>query len=200
MTDRTCIAPHCERPVRCKDRCARCYQRARKSGEIPAAWISPPHYSSFEERFWCKVDQETTPEGCWTWTAYRSPDGYGRFGIYTGRNAVAHRVSYELEVGPIPDGMNIDHKCHNRACVRPDHLRAVTQKQNVENRSGLRIGNTSGVNGVSWARKQKAWRATVRHNYRTYVIGHYADIQEAAAAVKAARNVMFTHNDLDRTG
>lgn len=58
------------------------------------------------------------------------PNGYGLFAMdYKSR--LAHRVSYELSIGPIPQGLVIDHLCHNKACVRPSHLEAVTHSENT---------------------------------------------------------------------
>lgn len=65
--------------------------------------------------------------GCWVWTGTRHSAGYGKF---DGRR-LAHRVIYELEVGPIPSGMQIDHLCRNRLCVNPEHMEVVTQRENI---------------------------------------------------------------------
>lgn len=82
-------------------------------------------------KFWLRVD--TTGE-CWLWTGTIDPDGYGvaRWRIHGGPlgRTAAHRASYELLVGPISVGMEIDHLCKTRACVRPDHLEAVTRLEN----------------------------------------------------------------------
>lgn len=70
-------------------------------------------------------------DGCWEWTAARDRDGYG---ILTGAgtsSTKAHRIVYELMVGPIPVGLQIHHRCENRGCVRPDHLKPVTPRENL---------------------------------------------------------------------
>lgn len=68
--------------------------------------------------------------GCWVWTGCRLPSGYGRISI--GRETFnAHRVSYELFVGPIAHGLEIDHTCRNKSCVNPAHLEAVTHVENI---------------------------------------------------------------------
>lgn len=86
------------------------------------------------DRFWDKVE----PTGfCWNWIASRDSSGYGQIGI-DGRPVKAHRVAYELLVGPILAGLVIDHLCRNKSCVNPDHLEPVTQKINVRRASAVK--------------------------------------------------------------
>lgn len=68
--------------------------------------------------------------GCQTWTGAKSWNGYGQF-RYQGRVQYAHRVAYTLLVGPIPDELQLDHLCRNRACVNTDHLQPVTGQVNI---------------------------------------------------------------------
>lgn len=81
-----------------------------------------------ECRLWSKVDRT---EGCWFWTGALSSDGYGHLKSEGGRVVVAHRMSYELLVGPIPEGLQLDHLCRVRRCVNPEHLEPVTNRENV---------------------------------------------------------------------
>lgn len=67
--------------------------------------------------------------GCWLWLGYLDRKGYGRFSLGH-KNRIAHRIAYEHYIGPIPDGLPLDHLCRNRACVNPAHLEPVTTKVN----------------------------------------------------------------------
>jgi HNH endonuclease len=76
-------------------------------------------------------------ESCWLWTGTRNPKGYGRIKVNEGRKLIpVHRAAYETFVGPIPDGLTIDHLCKQRNCVNPAHLEAVPFKENVLRGSG----------------------------------------------------------------
>jgi HNH endonuclease len=145
-------------------------------------------------RFWAKVTKTDT---CWLWTAATNKQGYGVFRLH-GRQEKAHRVAYELECGPVPAGLVLDHIDCVEHCVRPTHLRAVTQKQNTENKSGVATNNTSGHRGVHWNSQKGKWKVTVRHNGKLYYFGLYADLQEAAEVARVKRNELFTHNERDR--
>jgi hypothetical protein len=95
------------------------------------------------ERFLVKVNID--PTGCWEWTAFVDRDGYGLFGESKGRTVRAMRFAYEQLVGPIPEGLHLDHLCRNRRCVRPSHLEPVTLA--VNNSRGAKAQATHCRNG-----------------------------------------------------
>lgn len=117
---RPCSIPECNGSGRTRGWCDKHYKRWLLHGDP----LREP--LSVADRLWSKVDASGI---CWEWTAYKNPKGYGHF-YRAGRWEKAHRVAYELLVGPIPRGLELDHLCRNRACVNPDHLEPVTRKVN----------------------------------------------------------------------
>lgn len=80
------------------------------------------------ERFWAKVAKS---EGCWEWQGNQGRHGYGRLRSTSYHSVFAHRVAWELTYGPIPDGLEVCHKCDNPPCCRPDHLFLGTSAENL---------------------------------------------------------------------
>ena len=103
--------------------------------------------TTLDDRLWPRV-QKGSPDECWPWTGGLNKDGYGRM-QWDGKLQYVHRLAYIHTNGALPAGTEIDHICHNRACVKPSHLRAATYKQNAENRGNLRQNTSSGVRGVT---------------------------------------------------
>lgn len=101
--------------------CSMHYYRLRRHGSL----ANP--VPSEAERYWAKVEKT---DSCWLWTGTDNGRGYGFFPI-GGRYVQAHRYAYTIAKGEIPDGLTIDHLCRVRNCVNPDHLEAVTHKENI---------------------------------------------------------------------
>lgn len=151
MVNLSCCIDDCMRPILAREMCKPHYSRALK-GEDPHT-LGPirnraPSAAPLEDRFWIKVDRagpmsEARPDlgSCWIWTASVKPNGYSQFAMrHEGKKLVvhAHRLAYELHVGPIPPGLQLDHLCRIRRCVRPSHLEPVTQQENLRRgRSGV---------------------------------------------------------------
>ena len=85
--------------------------------------------STVEERMWARIDRRGDDE-CWPWVGATTPKGYGSM-KWKGTSIYGHRWTYEQLVGPIPDGMQIDHLCRETGCVNPAHLEPVTAAENM---------------------------------------------------------------------
>ena len=136
--------------------------------------------------------------GCARWTRGHDHKGYGTIHVPDRGKRMVHRVVFELQNGPIPAGLAVDHKCFTRDCINPEHLQLATPAENMENRQGARRDSSSGVRGVSWDSSRGKWYTSARKDGRTYSAGRYAMLEDAERAAIALRNQLFTNNLVDR--
>lgn len=118
---RTCTVEGCTKPLYCSGLCSMHRTRLARHGSTNPTRGSEGTIAERYERF---VSRAT--EGCWEWTGATNERGYGTIG-----GKYAHRISYEIHVGPIPDGLWVLHHCDNPPCTNPDHLFLGTHADNM---------------------------------------------------------------------
>ena len=125
-TNFTCIAPGCDAVAFAAKLCKAHYSRMRKYGSFDL-----PERCPMERRIWSRVDQSGGPEACWPWTGSIGAGGYGRTSMKTPVGRSAHRAVWFFVNGPIPDRMDILHRCDNPPCCNPNHLFPGTHQDNM---------------------------------------------------------------------
>lgn len=140
--------------------------------------VYPHLVGSLAERFLAKVD-DGDESGCWLWTGATGANGYGK--IQCGRRGEgyewAHRVSWELFVGPIPEGQQVLHRCDNPACVRPEHLFLGTRFDNMRD---------AAAKGRCRTQKDKVNREAMRAYLREQANPHEAHVDPCGPDCRVA--------------
>ena len=126
--ENACSVEGCEKPYRCSGYCGMHYRRWLHNGDpLAVSFIR----GDDQARFWSKV--AITPS-CWLWLGHTDRDGYGALDV-AGKFTRAHRFAYEELVGPIPEGLTLDHVvawgCRHKNCVNPTHLEPVSAAENT---------------------------------------------------------------------
>jgi len=167
-------------------------QSHAQTARVQITWSMPPKPRSIEERIWDKFTRRG-PDDCWPWTGAKTSAGYGHIGRpgYGTGSELGHRALYEILVGPIPEGMVLDHTCHSsdpecpgnagcphRACVNPAHLEPVEFGDNCMRGRGVAPRNAAKThchNGHEYTAKN------------TRLDKHGARVCKACAAARLAR-------------
>lgn len=149
------------------------------------------------ERFWEKVNKTDT---CWLWSAaVLDQTGYGYFSV-NGRGMVgAHKVSWEMANGVVPEGLEVDHRCHVKTCVRPRHLRLKTHAENGAYRKGAQSNSSTGIRGVFWSAQKGRWQVKVNKLRKQYHGGYFDDVEQAEEEAMNLRKKLFGEGDFDAT-
>lgn len=144
--DRRCSIDGCDKRQGTRGLCGMHYARLLRTGSTGTAAAVYMRGETPEVRFWAKVDRRG-PDECWPWQARIDPKGYGRFNAGSESSQLAHVFAYELLIGPVPPGLELDHGCHtssscnlrdecpHRRCVNPAHLEPVTHRENLRRRA-----------------------------------------------------------------
>ena len=173
------------------------YSTMSKIMPLPAFTIQRKFFSELDIKyFWEKIDKRG-PDECWLWQYMTSADGYGRLTIRK-KNLMAHRISYTISKGIIPEGMQINHICCVRDCCNPNHLEVVTCKENLQYASKLGRMATGERNGThtrpkSRIRGDKHWTRSNPESIQNYLKGeNNPDSRLTSAQVIEIRSLYAT--------
>ena len=127
------------------------YLRLRRHGD-PLAGRANQITGSLADRLWPRI-QVGSAEECWPWTAAAQNGGYGVIRNSEGGTSLAYRVAWELTNGPVPEGLELDHLCRNKACCNPAHLEPVTHEENMR-----RAMRTHCIHGHEFTEVNTRWQ------------------------------------------
>lgn len=163
-----CVVPGCGKLVNGHGYCMTHYYRWVRYGDpLKGQRLRAPP----GERLLRRVDKNG-PGGCWIWMGGKGSSGYGAFqvGGHGSPTIGAHRYSYELHKGPIPNGLHVMHSCDNKLCVNPEHLSVGTHQDNMDDRDakgrwngGVSIGEASGAAVLTEAAVIEMRRSPISH-------------------------------------
>ena len=180
MSNKICSIDGCESTHYGRGWCQMHYKRWKKHGTTDDNLLS----HNAEARFLGRLKREGD---CLIYQA-------GQRGLYVdisvdGRRRGVHRYAWERVNGPIPEGMQIDHICHNTRCVEISHLRLALPHQNGANRSGPLSHSKTGVRNVR--KHRDGWQVQIVRKGEIYYFGKFYDLEEAAEVAKQARRRLF---------
>ena len=176
---KVCSFEGCGKKSHSKDLCGGHYQQMRRGVALKPLGVRRSSDKSLGVHL-VENSSRVPGSGCIEWLRAKDADGYGRV-HHRGQMRLVYRVAWELENGPIPKGMVIDHLCHNPACFNVEHLRLATVSENGLNRSEAR--SASGYRGV-YLRNSGRYSAQTQYHAEIHYLGTFDTAEEAAAAVE----------------
>lgn len=185
MSQEFCKYGACERPVKALGMCRTHYRRSRTGSPMDAP--IKKRTSTWAEA----LAERTEWQGeCLVWTGAADNTGHGA--IYQGEICMpAHRAAWIVAGLPLEPEQVIDHKCHNPPCVNVAHLRAVTQRENMENRAGANKNNVTGYRGVSWHSASKSYVVQVTSRGKLHYKYGFKTPEEANIVAIAMRKELY---------
>lgn len=144
---------------------------------------------TFEERFWDKVDKNGIL-GCWIWTAARV-NKYGVIGLF-GKMVKAHRISWELHNGEIPNGLDVLHKCDNEYCVNPNHMFLGTQADNMHDM--INKGRAAWQSGLAILTKKEVLEIRNATGTQQEIAEQYSVSQPTISNIKSNKSWKHLYN------
>lgn len=184
MPENTCTVPNCENPRHGRRVICRHHRYLlERYGSVDAPL---KRYRDLEDRLARRTEERGE---CLVWTGELNRGGYP-VTTYQGKKRYVYRLTWERAHGPIPEGAQVDHVCHNRACVKVDHLRLASNGENSRNRSGPHLaGTATGVRNVHVAGKKYAVR--IKKRGKLHYFGVYDTIEEASRVAERERALLF---------
>lgn len=183
-----CSFEGCDRKLHGKGLCEAHYHQQRRGSKL----VPLREQRTVEWR----LDQKTNKtDSCWLWEGATTGLGYGHLNT-KGKMIGTHVLSYERYKGKIPEGMLVDHMCHVKNCVNPEHLRLASRSQNSQNRPKPPSNNTTGFTGVHYYKARDKYTANIVAEGKTHHLGYFSTVVEAWEARKAAELKLFTHTGL----
>ena len=179
-----CTLDNCDKPHEAKGFCQLHYIRWKKTGDPLNGWT--PRFENPAEAL---AQRSEWQADCLVWTGYINDWGYGVIRVED-KAVSTHRYAWQLANGPIPEGMELDHICHNPACCNVAHLRIASREQNAQNLSGaMRTNKSTGVRNV-YKRGDK-YRVILGKGGKLHHFGSYSSLAQASEVAAQAREELF---------
>ena len=172
-TVKTCSIEGCAKRAQARTYCSTHYSRWHRNGDPNKARLKA---KTFEESYAARTRREGD---CIVWTGGRDSDGYGLTSL-RGQDIRSHRAVWITHNGAITSGLEVHHKCYNRACVNIEHLTLVTRQEQMSDLSGAYKTSKTGLRGIS--KKGKRYLARVQHLTVRKYIGTFNTVEQALEA------------------